>query len=158
MKIFRGRKAGVDCVVELADEGYTTQLSLEKILKVVDHSSTGFQWCHQGSGPAQLAAAILIAKGIKDNDELLKIRHENPLQTPSTNSLCPNMTQPACLNTDGQTPQSHTPHPVLCSAFPRDSHIPAPIGKFYRSVSNYRQKTAISALTGFFRERLGLKS
>ena len=93
MKIIRGRKTGLDCVVELADEGYTTQLSLEKSLKVVDHSSTGFQWGHQGSGPAQLAAAILIAKAIKDNDELLKIRHENPLQTPSTNSLCPNMTQ-----------------------------------------------------------------
>ena len=83
----------MDCVVGLADEGYTMQLSLEKSLKVVDHSSTGFQWGHQGSGPAQLAAAILIAKAIKDNDSLLKIRHENPRQTPSTNSLCPNKAQ-----------------------------------------------------------------
>ena len=70
MKIFRGRKAGVDCVVELADEGYTTQLSLEKSLKVVDHSPTGFQWGHQGSGPAQLAAAIL--NEITDDPELTR--------------------------------------------------------------------------------------
>ena len=49
----------MDCVVELTDEGYTTQLSLEKSLQVVDHSPTGFKWGYQGSGPAQLAATIL---------------------------------------------------------------------------------------------------
>ena len=59
MKTIRGRKTGIDCVVELTDEGYTTQLSLKKSLRVVDHSPTGFQWGYRGSGPAQLAAAIL---------------------------------------------------------------------------------------------------
>ena len=49
----------MDCVVELTDEGYTTQLSLEKSLQVVDYSPDGFQWGYQGSGPTQLAAAIL---------------------------------------------------------------------------------------------------
>ena len=55
MKIFRGRKYGMDCVVQITDEDYTTQLSLEKSPQVVDHSPDGFQ----GSGPSQLAAAIL---------------------------------------------------------------------------------------------------
>ena len=49
----------MDCVIELTDESYTTQLSLEKSLKVVNHSPDGFQWGYPGSGPAQLAAAIL---------------------------------------------------------------------------------------------------
>ena len=59
MKIFRGRKIGMDCVVQITDEDYTTQLSLKKSLQVVDHSPDGFQWGYQGSGPSQLAAAIL---------------------------------------------------------------------------------------------------
>ena len=56
MKIFRGRKTVVGCIVELENDGYVTQLSLEKSLKVVDHSPDGFQWGYNGSGPAQLAA------------------------------------------------------------------------------------------------------
>ena len=67
MKIFRGRKIGTDCIVELTDEGYTTQLSLEKSLLVVDHSKDGFQWGYNGSVPAQLAAAILY-EGTDDLD------------------------------------------------------------------------------------------
>ena len=59
MKIFRGRKSVVSCIVELTDEGYTTPLSLEKSLQVVDHAPDGFQWGYNGSGPAQLSAAIL---------------------------------------------------------------------------------------------------
>ena len=59
MKIFRGRKSVVGCIVELTDEGYTTQLSLEKSLQVVDHAPDGFQWGYNGSRPAQLSAAIL---------------------------------------------------------------------------------------------------
>ena len=59
MKIFRGRKIGLDCVVELADNSYTTPLSLEKSLQVVDHSSEGFQWGHSGRSSSQLSAAIL---------------------------------------------------------------------------------------------------
>ena len=59
MKIFRGRKSVVSSIVELTDEGYTTQLSLEKSLQVVDHAPDGFQWGYNGSGPAQLSAAIL---------------------------------------------------------------------------------------------------
>ena len=59
MKIIRGRKTGMDCVVELDNESYITKLSLEKSLCLADHSPDGFQWGYNGSGPAQLAAAIL---------------------------------------------------------------------------------------------------
>ena len=59
MKVFRGRKTPDGCIVELDNENYTTTLSLERNLQVVDHSPTGFQWGYNGSGPAQLAAAIL---------------------------------------------------------------------------------------------------
>ena len=50
MKIFRGREIGMDCIVEPIDEGYTTQLSLEKSLQIVDHARTGFQWGYTGNG------------------------------------------------------------------------------------------------------------
>ena len=53
------RKSIVGCIVELDNEGYTTQLSLENSLRIVDHSPDGFQWGYNGSGPAQLSAAIL---------------------------------------------------------------------------------------------------
>ena len=59
MKTIRGRKSIVGCIVELDNRGYVTPLSLEKSLKVVDHSPDGFQWGYTGAGTAQLAAAIL---------------------------------------------------------------------------------------------------
>ena len=60
MRVFRGtRKEVGGCVVEVETNGNTTQLSLEKSLQIVNHSPTGFQWGYAGSGPAQLAAAIL---------------------------------------------------------------------------------------------------
>ena len=33
MQIFRGRKISMDCIVELTDDSYTTQLSIEKVCK-----------------------------------------------------------------------------------------------------------------------------
>ena len=52
MKVFRGRKTDTGCIVELDNEGYTTTLSLEESLQVVDHSPDGFQWGYTGTGPA----------------------------------------------------------------------------------------------------------
>ena len=74
MKIFRGRKTDTGCVVELDNESYRTKLSLEKNLKIVDHSPDGFQWGYSGSGPAQLAAAILYE--ITDDVELSRAYYE----------------------------------------------------------------------------------
>ena len=50
MKIIRGRKSELDCVVELDNESYRTKLSLEKILKIANHSPDGVQWGYSGSG------------------------------------------------------------------------------------------------------------
>lgn len=36
------------------------ELKLEKSLKVVNHSPTGFMWSYNGSGPSQLALAICL--------------------------------------------------------------------------------------------------
>ena len=74
MKIIRGRKSGLDCVVELDNESYRTKLSLEKSLKIADHSPDGFQWGYSGSGAAQLAAAILYE--ITDDVELSRTYYE----------------------------------------------------------------------------------
>ena len=74
MKIFRGRKTTDGCLVELDNEGYVTQLSLEKSLQVVDHSPDGFQWGYSGSGPAQLAAAILYE--ITDDPDLTRTYYQ----------------------------------------------------------------------------------
>lgn len=74
MKIIRGRKSGLDCVVELDNESYHTKLSLEKSLEIAKHSPDGFQWGYSGSGPAQLAAAILYE--ITDDVELSRSYYE----------------------------------------------------------------------------------
>ena len=61
MKIFRGEKQEQvgGCTVHIENDGHTTELSLVKSFEVVNHSPAGFQWGYGGSGPAQLAAAIL---------------------------------------------------------------------------------------------------
>ena len=74
MKIIRGRKSGLDCVVKLDNASYRTKLSLEKSLEIAKHSPDGFQWGYSGSGPAQLAAAILYE--ITDDVELSRTYYE----------------------------------------------------------------------------------
>jgi len=45
-------------------------LPLEPSLKVSDHSPTGFCWGYHGSGPSQLALALLLNFGAKKNEAL----------------------------------------------------------------------------------------
>lgn len=55
------------CVVKVTRNGRTTSLRLAK--NVLNHSPTGFEWGYPGSGPAQLALAILVdllGKGHRD--------------------------------------------------------------------------------------------
>ena len=40
----------MDCIVELTDDEYTTQLPFENSLKVVDHSPDSSQWVIRGAG------------------------------------------------------------------------------------------------------------
>ena len=45
-------------------DGDGTAHDLPLHLDVVNHSPTGFEWGYQGSGPAQLALAMLLALGV----------------------------------------------------------------------------------------------
>jgi hypothetical protein len=45
-------------------------LDLEASRKVVDHSPTGFQWGYLGSGPSQLALALLLHFGASVDEAL----------------------------------------------------------------------------------------
>ncbi len=53
---------------QLLPDGETTELSPTASLKLRDHSPDGFQWGYTGSGPSQLALAILL--DVTGNPEL----------------------------------------------------------------------------------------
>ena len=56
--IYRGRRGKRGhCIVTVTENGRTRRLPLRTDL--VNHSPTGFEWGYWGSGPAQLALAIL---------------------------------------------------------------------------------------------------
>lgn len=66
----------VSVVTEQAGVVQVQELPLEPSLKVCNHSPTGFEWGYSGSGPAQLALAILLdaLAFIKpDEDRLLQV-------------------------------------------------------------------------------------
>ena len=44
----------------LLPDGEPTELSPAASQKLINHSPSGFQWSYQGSGPAQLALALLL--------------------------------------------------------------------------------------------------
>ncbi len=46
------------------------EISLERSLKVMNHSPTGFSWGYGGSGPAQSALALLLHFGATDQEAL----------------------------------------------------------------------------------------
>ncbi len=53
MKIYRGRRTETGCVVTVDGHDLPPRLDL------FNHSPTGFEWGYHGSGPAQLALALL---------------------------------------------------------------------------------------------------
>lgn len=44
------------------------ELPLEPSLRVANHSPTGFEWAYRGSGPHQLALALLLDAGIEPGE------------------------------------------------------------------------------------------
>jgi hypothetical protein len=66
-KVYEGRPDGI----VLANG---KPLTPEKSLKVRNHSPTGFSWGYNGSGPAQLALAILLDLLAGDMEEELALR------------------------------------------------------------------------------------
>jgi hypothetical protein len=57
MKTYHGMRTDKGCIVSVADAGNDYVLPLR--LDLYNHSPDGFEWGYRGSGPAQLALAIL---------------------------------------------------------------------------------------------------
>jgi len=57
MKAYHGIRTDKGCLVTVETD--TTDYILPLRLDLWDHSPTGFEWAYSGSGPAQLALAIL---------------------------------------------------------------------------------------------------
>lgn len=65
-RIFTGRRT-VEGAEVLADG---QPLDLAPSLRLRRHSPTGFEWGYGGSGPSQLALALLLASGVGEPDAL----------------------------------------------------------------------------------------
>lgn len=66
MKVYEGRRQGYAVIVTVDGRPLKTRLDL------YNHSPTGFEWGYCGSGPAQLALAIL-ADHLGDDREALNL-------------------------------------------------------------------------------------
>jgi len=64
-----------------------TELSPEKSLKVRNHSPSGFAWGYGGSGPAQLALAILLEFVDEETAELLYQEFKRAFIAPAADQL-----------------------------------------------------------------------
>jgi hypothetical protein len=72
MSVYKGRR-DTEKNVGVTKDG--SILSPEESLKIVNHSPTGFEFGYQGSGPAQLALAILL--DVTGDERLAVKRHQN---------------------------------------------------------------------------------
>lgn len=60
MKIYRGERNSTGTHVTVTDDdGATVTLDPGPSQRIYNHSTTGFEWGYAGSGPAQLALAII---------------------------------------------------------------------------------------------------
>ncbi len=67
MKTYIGTRTPQGCRVRVHDTATTRVRRLRARLDLWNHSQTGFEWGYAGSGPAQLALAIL-ADMFRDDD------------------------------------------------------------------------------------------
>ena len=58
-KVYSGNQGRYRNSVEVCESGSTRTRPLDLRLDLFNHSPTGFEWGYGGSGPAQLALAIL---------------------------------------------------------------------------------------------------
>ena len=56
---FKGHRGRKDCTVLVSHDGGESYANLPLYLEWANHSPTGFEWGYYGSGPSQLAYAIL---------------------------------------------------------------------------------------------------
>jgi hypothetical protein len=70
---YQGRRFPTGCRVQCLGPGTTELLPLR--LDLCNHSPTGFEWGYAGSGPAQLALAIL-ADALGDDRRALRLHQQ----------------------------------------------------------------------------------
>lgn len=70
--VYRGIRDDMDNGRVEIIEGETVVENLRKRTDLVNHSPTGFEWSYAGSGPAQLALA-LIADATGDDERALRV-------------------------------------------------------------------------------------
>lgn len=84
IKEYSGRRADGNAIVQVTVKEpragktrcRTRELKPEKSLKVRNHSPSGFNWGYAGSGPAQLALAILLDLFPERGDEWAETHHQ----------------------------------------------------------------------------------
>ena len=66
--IFLGKRTENGCrVYKIYNDMSIEELTPDRSLAVIDHSPTGFEWGYGGSGPSQLALALLLETiGVED--------------------------------------------------------------------------------------------
>src|SRR5437016_680236 len=69
MKTYEGRREAYAALVTVNGRPLNPRLDLW------NHSPTGFEWCYGGSGPAQLALALL-AEHLSDDVQALRVYQE----------------------------------------------------------------------------------
>ncbi len=69
MKVYQGKRSGRAADVTVDGRPLNPRLNLW------NHSPSGFEWGYMGSGPAQLALAIL-ADYLRDDDEAVELHQE----------------------------------------------------------------------------------
>ena len=69
MRTYQGERSCSKCIVTINGQPLDPRLDLLK------HSPCGFEWGYGGSGPAQLALALL-ADALNDDDQAVILHHE----------------------------------------------------------------------------------
>lgn len=79
MKTYRGYRdhdgMGYNAAVWVKGDGERNVRKLEPRLDLFNHSPSGFEWGYRGSGPAQLALAIL-ADVLEDDDRAVRLHQQ----------------------------------------------------------------------------------
>ena len=72
---FHGIRRGDGCHLYKSNDEYQIEISPDRSLAVYNHSPTGFEWGYGGSGPSQLALAIMLE--VTDDDRrALNLYHD----------------------------------------------------------------------------------
>jgi len=75
LKVYYGKRGRDGISVEIRERGPTRRRPLDSRLDLFNRSPTGFEWGYGGSGPAQLALAIL-ADHLGDDQKTVRLHQD----------------------------------------------------------------------------------